>query len=106
MCEILNQQIERYTLNAEAKWKAISQSLEILKGMEARIRLVKKMRKTLSFSKISTYLVDREIRTLKEKISYTLENIQLTRKSRKNDFIMIKHLENAKFIVDSSEINI
>lgn len=106
MCEILNQQIERYTLNAEAKWQAISQSLGILKGMEARIRLVKKMRKILSFSKISTYLVDREIRTLKEKISYTLENIQLTRKSRKNDFIMIKHLENAKFIVDSSEINI
>ena len=103
MCEILNQQIERYKSNTKYKWTVISKSLEILKGMEKRIKLVKQMRKTLSINNISTYLVDREIKSLKEKITFTLGNTQHTRKLRKEEFLMIKHLEVSKFIADSEE---
>ena len=101
MSQILDNVLEGYRNSAKAKWEMILTLRVQLKKMEKRVKYYKNVRNILNKQNVSTQLADTSIQNAKETISNFLERIVNMKKSRKNDFEMIKHLENAKFIEES-----
>ena len=101
MSQILNNAIENYRSSAKSKWEMILTLRTQLKKMEKRIKYYKNVRNVLNKQGVSTQLADNSIHDAKYTICNFLERLVHMKKSRKNDFEMIKHLENAKFIEES-----